>query len=221
MSTVMTSRIPPGTRCKSLGHAPAITAIVLASCLMMLAVTGEALAQTKCGTNLQRNSCVQEWQCSSSGEGTNGNWVPKTNEPTGTPCTTTSGLAGKCVAPSRLPGGSIEAATCVANCATSSNGCGGSKSGTGTNKGSSSSTCTATAKSCNLECGHPSSDLTMQEWNACQSSCLSCGKDRGGAGGSTGSAGSTNNNAIVANVIQNPIYVNLYWDTTWDIDNPQ
>jgi hypothetical protein len=57
----------------------------------------------------------------------------------------------------------------------------------------------------------------MQEWNACQSSCLSCGKDQDGGGGSPGP---TNNNAIVANVIQTPIYVNLYWDTTWDVDNP-
>ena len=207
--------------------------LLLAFCLIQLGAAGEALAGTNCGPNLQRNNCVQAWQCTSSGEGTNGNWIPKTNEKTGTPCVTTSGLPGKCVAPSGLPGDRIEAGTCVPNCTGSSSGaCGGSKSGTGTQTGGGSKSgtgkgtgggrsgaCSHTPTFCNLECGRGPGDLgTLQQWNACQSSCLSCGKDIPGV--VAGTTGATNNNAIVSNVIQSPIYVNLYWDNTWDVDNP-
>ncbi len=71
---------------------------------------------------------------------------------------------------------------------------------------------------CNLECGPPA-DVGEQQFQKCLCTCTAkCSGTVCSSGG--GSRGSETHTATVGNTVASPIYVNLYWDDTWDVDNP-
>jgi hypothetical protein len=73
-------------------------------------------------------------------------------------------------------------------------------------------------RNCKLNCGPPA-DVGTQQFQQCMNNCTAqCAG--GGSPGPGPGPGNATQTAIVGNVISSPLYVNLYWDSTWDVDNP-